>query len=324
MKKLVLFALLTPLLWQCNSEDTPKSNSTLPVGGPIILIHGGAGQIYKGRYTPEEEELYRSALQSAVDSGYAWLNKGLSAETVVERVIQRLESDSLFNAGKGAVYTAEGKVELDASIMRGSDLNAGAVSGVQHIEHPISLAHLVMDSSKHVMLSGRGAEHFGFSQGLDSVPNSIFHTSKSDANYRRIMREKYGTVGCVVLDADGNLAAGTSTGGMMMKEYGRIGDSPVIGAGTYADNNGCAVSCTGHGEFFIRYAVAHHISEAVSNGQSVEKASSEIIHKTLVNAGGEGGVIVVDANGNYTFQFNTKGMFRAMRNTDTTFTLMYE
>ncbi|TNE29376.1 MAG: isoaspartyl peptidase/L-asparaginase [Bacteroidetes bacterium] len=323
MKNLLLFILLL-LLWQCHPEETPVTKPHNNSKGPVILIHGGAGQIYEGRYTAEEEAQYHQSLQHALDSGYAWLSRGENAETVVEKVIRRLESDSLFNAGIGAVYTAEGKVELDASIMRGSDLNAGAVSGVQHIEHPISLAHWVMDSSKHVMLSGRGAEHFGFMMGLDSVSNEIFHTVQSESNYRRIMKEKYGTVGCVVLDNHGNLAAGTSTGGMMMKEFGRIGDSPIIGAGTYADNQGCAVSCTGHGEYFIRYAVAHHISQTVSDGVSIRDASSEIIHQTLKNAGGEGGVIAVDTAGNYTFQFNTQGMFRGVRNADTTYTLMYE
>lgn len=317
----LLFALV--LATSCSNQiDAPFEKET--PAGPVILVHGGAGSMYKGMFSNEVEAMYLQSLQNAVDSGYKWLGRGMAAEQVVVQVIQLFESDTLFNAGTGAVLTAEGKAELDASIMRGSDLNAGAVAGVQHIEHPIALAALVMDSSKHVMLSNRGAERFAWNMNVDSIPNEQLVTYSKTASYRKALESKYGTVGCVVLDAHGNLAAGTSTGGMMLKENGRIGDSPIIGAGTYADNNGCAVSCTGHGEFFIRYAVAHSVSMRVHQGETLESAANAEIHDVLEPVNGQGGLIAVDADGNFTMPFNTNGMFRGMRNSDTSFVAMYK
>lgn len=323
MKKLSLLPLLTMAVFAGCTSPTTETDAHIP-SGPVIVIHGGAGYIVKENTSDILEAQYLHSLQTAVDTGYSLLAAGHDAVDVVEIIIQRLENDTLFNAGRGAVVTREGKAELDASIMNGKDLNAGAVSGLMHIKHPISLARLVMDSSKHVMLSGQGAENYGLEHQLDTVPNSYFITNDRNAEYERLKAEKFGTVGVVVLDSHGNIAAGTSTGGMMLKEYGRIGDSPIIGAGTYADNNGAAVSCTGHGEFFIRYAVAHSISERVSRGQSPQEAADEVIHQTLAPVQGMGGVIVLDTLGRISMSFNTPGMFRGFRSGDSTFVGMYQ
>lgn len=301
-----------------NSELHSKSKAQ-----PIILIHGGAGFITANSLAEEDQESYRKSLQSIVDSGYHWLENGIAGDEVVARVIMLMESDSLYNSGVGAVVNARGFAELDASIMRGSDLQAGAISGVHHIEHPILLAKYVMDSSAHVMLSGQGAEEFGYSLGLDSVPNDIFITSKRRVQYRKAVEDKHGTVGAVVLDSYGNLAAGTSTGGMMMKEYGRIGDSPIIGAGTYADNNGCAVSCTGHGEYFIRHSIASQLSFRVQSGEPLDRAAHSLLFETLNVDHGAGGLIAIDINGNYSMPFNTAGMFRGMKSADSTFVALF-
>lgn len=311
------------LLAACASPEAEKS-SNKPTSGPVIVIHGGAGSISRGSLSEADELAYQTSLSAAVDSGYMWLEQGVAAEEVVARVIEMMESDSLFNSGVGAVVTAEGIAELDASIMRGSDRNAGAVSGLRHIEHPIRLAKMVMDSSKHVMLSTTGAEEYAFSMGMDSVPNSMFITNKRAQQYHRAVQDKHGTVGVVVMDAEGNLAAGTSTGGMMMKEYGRVGDSPIIGAGTYADNAGCAVSCTGHGEYFIRNHVAGQLSLRVQNGEDLESVANNIIFEVLNRQEGAGGLIAIDHMGNVAMPFNTNGMFRGMRNSDTSFVAMYE
>lgn len=300
------------------SKETPEGNhnETKPqTPAYVIAIHGGAGTLTAENTSPELQEAYSASLLAALNKGKDILFAGGSALDAVEQVIRLLEDDSLFNAGKGAVLNARGKAELDASIMEGSGLNAGAVAGVSHIRNPISAARAVMEKSKHVMLSGAGAELFAGSVGISLVDTSYFLTRRVLDRYGERVREadKHGTVGCVALDKQGNLAAGTSTGGMMMKEYGRIGDSPVIGAGTYADNNTCAISCTGHGEYFIRYAVAHDISALMQyGGLSLEAAADSVILGKLKHAGGAGGVICIDKDGNYHFSFNTPGMLRAV------------
>jgi beta-aspartyl-peptidase (threonine type) len=279
-----------------------------------LVIHGGAGNITRENNSGKETE-YQKALDSALSIGYTILNNGGSAVDAVEATVKFMEDCPLFNAGKGAVFTAEGRNELDASIMDGKNLKAGAVAGTGTIKNPISAARLVMDKSPHVMLTGKGACEFAQKNGLEMVDSSYFKTEESWQRYLKSKEQsKHGTVGCVALDKEGNIAAGTSTGGMMMKKYGRVGDSPVIGAGTYANNKTCGVSCTGHGEFFIRYAVAFNIHALMDyKGFTVKQASDSVIHGMLSPVGGTGGVIVLDAKGNYAFSFNTSGMFRGVK-----------
>ncbi|KPV96043.1 Isoaspartyl peptidase precursor [Pseudoalteromonas sp. P1-9] len=297
-----------------------------------IAIHGGAGTIDKSKFTPEKEAAYRVKLQEAVEAGYKVLENGGESLTAVTTAINILENSPFFNAGVGAVYTYDGHHELDASIMDGRDRQAGAVAGVKHIKNPIDLARLVMEESVHVMLSGNGAEQFAKKNGMSLVNNSVFDTehrykalerakkklNKTEnyqANHRALPEQyKMGTVGAVALDKHGNLAAGTSTGGMTAKRFGRIGDSPVIGAGTFADNRSCAVSATGHGEYFIRYSVASDICARVQyQGKTIQQAGDEVIHDVLKPIGGTGGVIIVDSKGNISLPFNTKGMYRASK-----------
>ncbi|WP_346839606.1 isoaspartyl peptidase/L-asparaginase [Microbulbifer sp. SAOS-129_SWC] len=300
-----------------------------------IAIHGGAGTIEKSAMTPAQERAHREKLREALDRGYAVLEKGGSSLDAVVAAITTLEQSPLFNAAKGAVYTFDGHHELDASIMDGKTRQAGAVAGVQHIESPISLARLVMEKSPFVMLAGDGAEEFARSQGVPLVDNKLFDTKRryeqlqkakdklkqerKDKDYQAAVQAlptpyKVGTVGAVALDKYGNIAAGTSTGGMTAKRYGRIGDSPVIGAGTFADNDSCAVSATGHGEYFIRYNVAADICARVRyRGESVAQAADEVINGVLTPVGGTGGVIVLDRKGNIALTFNTSGMYRASR-----------
>lgn len=299
-----------------------------------IAIHGGAGTIEPGKISAETEAKVRAKLQEAVRTGYAVLQEGGSSLDAVQQAVQVLEASPLFNAGVGAVYTYEGAHELDASIMDGRTLAAGAVAGVRQVRSPVELARRVMTDSPHVMLSGQGAVEFALEQGLELVPNHYFDT---DSRYQSLLRArekimenqlhtrdykaaverldpgyKYGTVGAVALDSGGNLAAATSTGGMTAKRWGRIGDSPVIGAGTYADNGSCAVSATGHGEYFIRYNVAADICARVKyQGVSIATAASEVIHRVLLPAGGTGGVIVVSPDGEIAMPYNTGGMYRA-------------
>lgn len=299
-----------------------------------IAIHGGAGTISKANLTPELRQAYKDKLKEAVDKGSKVLEQGGDSLVAVQTAINVLENSPLFNAGVGAVYTYDGGHELDASIMDGKTMNAGAVAGVRHIANPIDLALAVMNKSEHVMLAGVGAEEFALTQGFTLVPNSHFD---SDARYQQLLDArqklqaaeksaqiagiemkdldyKFGTVGAVALDKKGNLAAGTSTGGMTAKRFGRIGDSPVIGAGTYAENGVCAVSATGHGEFFIRYQVAGDICAKVKYQQkSIIQAADEVINQRLITAGGSGGVIAVDHRGNIATPFNTEGMYRATR-----------
>lgn len=295
-----------------------------------LVIHGGAGTILPEDMTPEKEAGIREAMNTALSAGEAVLEKGGSAADAVEATIWVLEDSPHFNAGKGAVFTNAGINEMDASFMTGHDQNAGAVGGLTTIKHPISAARAVLEKSEHVLLSGSGANDFAVEQGMETVDPAYFHTEfRWDALQRALEGEKveqeklqgnriiedidrkYGTVGCVALDKSGNLAAGTSTGGMTNKRYNRLGDSPIIGAGTYADNATCGVSCTGWGEFFIRYAVAYDVHARMAYGDvSVSDAANAVIHETLKNAGGTGGLIAMDAKGNITMPFNTPGMYR--------------
>jgi beta-aspartyl-peptidase (threonine type) len=252
-------------------------------------------------------------LLQALKTGEAVLKEGGTSMDAVEKTIRVLEDNPLFNAGKGAVYTYEGAVSLDASIMDGSTLKAGAVAGVSDVKNPISLAREVMGSSEHVLLSGSGASEFARERGLEIVDSSYFFTiNRWNDHIRGLQNEKHGTVGCVALDIHGNLAAGTSTGGMTNKRWGRIGDTPLIGAGTYANNKSAGISCTGHGEYFIRYVVAHEVSNMVEyKGWTVKQAGNFIINEQLRKAGGTGGLIAIDRNGNIAMPYNTAGMFRA-------------
>ncbi len=313
------------------------ANTTLAAEKPFaIAIHGGAGTIQKSRFTPEKEAVYRAKLKESVEAGYAILESGGTSLDALTASINILENSPFFNAGKGAVYTHDESHEMDASIMEGKTRQAGAVAGVKHIENPINLARLVMDESVHVMLSGDGAEEFAQRQGVKLVDNNMFDTKhrykslqRAKAKMKKAKQEnkdyqaahqsleveyKVGTVGAVALDKYGNIAAGTSTGGMTNKRYGRIGDSPVIGAGTFADNASCAVSATGHGEYFIRFNVAADICARVQyQGKSIETAGKEVIHDVLMPVGGTGGVIIIDTKGNISLPFNTKGMYRASK-----------
>ncbi|WP_105199248.1 MULTISPECIES: isoaspartyl peptidase/L-asparaginase family protein [unclassified Pseudoalteromonas] len=334
MKSSLLGALALLSLSSFSSlADTPAN----PIA---IAIHGGAGTIEKARFTPEQEKAYRAKLSEAVEAGYAVLDQGGASLDAINAAINVLENSPYFNAGKGAVYTYEGEHELDASIMDGRTRAAGAVAGVKHIENPIDLARLVMTNSVHVMLSGEGAEEFAQQQGMKLVENSVFDTEhryeallkakekldkakSATKDYQALHQAlpsqyKMGTVGAVALDSHGNIAAGTSTGGMTAKRFGRIGDSPVIGAGTFADNASCAVSATGHGEYFIRYQVASDICARVQyQGKSIEQAGNEVIFGPMFEAGGTGGVIIVDAKGNISMPFNTAGMYRASKSSTT-------
>lgn len=302
-----------------------------------LVIHGGAGTITRKNMTPEREKAYRETLEKALQTGYVVLKRGGSSLDAVEATIHVMEDSPLFNAGKGAVFTHEGKNELDAAIMDGKTLRAGAVAGVTTVKNPISAARAVMEKSEHVMLMGKGAEEFAKLSGLQLVDPKYFHTEARWQGLQRALAEekvqldhaapkdssgraddliftegrKFGTVGCVALDQYGNLAAGTSTGGMTNKRWGRVGDAPIIGAGTYADNATCAVSATGHGEFFIRSVVGHDIAALMEyKGFSVKKAADEVVMKKLVQRGGEGGVVALDRKGNVAMPFNSEGMYR--------------
>jgi beta-aspartyl-peptidase (threonine type) len=278
-----------------------------------MAIHGGAGTLQEVEKDPVRNAPYYAALDSALRIGENLLVGGAQAEEVVIAVIRYLENNPLFNAGKGATVTYEGTFELDACIMLGKDLRAGAVAGVKTIRNPIQAAYAVMTQSPHVMLSGDGADRFAAEQGLEIVENSYFATPRTLQLIEQFKErnEKNGTVGCVVLDKHGNLSAGTSTGGMLGKRWGRIGDAPIVGAGTYADNNSCAVSCTGHGEYFIRHAVAFNLCARYKYlGENVSQVAEYIIHRELNADAGNGGLIAVDKNGQIAMPFNSAGMFR--------------
>jgi L-asparaginase / beta-aspartyl-peptidase len=289
----------------------------------VLVVHGGAGGPPKGSMTAEEENAYLLKLGEALQTGSTILQKGGSSLDAVEAVVRFMEDCPLFNAGKGAVLNAEGKAELDASIMDGKNLNAGAVAGVTTIKNPVSAARKVMENSPHVLLIDGGAEEFAGKQGLEIVDPEYFITEKTKKNWEKIKQQnkneekdkKPGTVGAVALDQNGNLAAATSTGGMMNKMHGRIGDSPIIGAGTYANNSTCAISCTGHGEFFIRNVVAYDVSAMMEyRGISLKDAASIVIQEKLKSQGGTGGLIALDKEGNITMPFNTNAMFRGFMN----------
>lgn len=300
-----------------------------------FIIHGGAGVITKGSLTPEREKMYRDKLQEAVLAGYKALHSGKSSLDAVEIAIRMLEDSPLFNAGKGAVFTADGKNELDASIMNGKTLAAGAVAGLHHVKNPITLARAVMEKSPHVMMIGDGAEQFAKTQNIELVDEKYFWTQERwdalqkilqdekeksatpkpkgmSANFAELPYNKFGTVGAVALDKDGNLAAGTSTGGMTNKKFGRVGDAPIIGAGTYANNESCAVSATGWGEFFIRIGVARDICALMEyRAMTIQKSADAVIHQKLQKLGGDGGIIGLDKFGNIAISFNSEGMYRA-------------
>jgi beta-aspartyl-peptidase (threonine type) len=326
MKALLTVIITIIILTGCQQQTNDNQQSTNKQIDFGLVIHGGAGYIYEGRYTPDEEKAYLDKLEEALKVGYQILNEGGSALDAVEKTIHVMEDSPLFNAGVGAVMTNAETIELDASIMNGIDLNAGTCAGIKRVKSPISLARAIMDSSKHVMLIGEGAEKFADEQGLEKVENKYFFTDKKLKEIQRIKAEerkkidlssipmsegKFGTVGCAALDKSGNLAAGTSTGGMANKRWGRVGDVPIIGAGTYANNETCALSATGHGEYFIRNVVTHDISARMEHaGQTLQQAADDVVMKKLVAQKGSGGVIGIDKNGNITMTFNSQGMFR--------------
>ena len=287
--------------------------------GWSIAIHGGAGTLDRKDMTPERDAAYRAALQQALDAGAKVLREGGSAMDAIQAAIVIMEDEPRFNAGRGAVYTWDETHELDASIMDGRDRSAGAVAGVKGVRHPIRLAHKVMTDSPHVMLAGEGAVQFAMEQGLEMAPPEWFDTEQRLEALKRLKAEKlsaidvdikFGTVGAVALDQHGNLAAGTSTGGMTGKRWGRIGDAPVIGAGTYADNAACAVSATGWGEYFIRVGVARTICLRMQMKGEDAQAASDAVIAEVGELGGDGGVIVVAPNGDAVFSMNTSGMYR--------------
>jgi beta-aspartyl-peptidase (threonine type) len=289
-----------------------------------LAIHGGAGTLPRAESGGERELRYRAGLAAALEAGYAVLRGHGTSLDAVTRAVMALEDNPLFNAGLGSVFTLDGRNELDAAIMDGRTLNAGSVCGVTHIKNPVELARAVMEHSEYVMLSGAGAEEFALSRGFALVPRSYFYTPErwrqlerirgGDAGLSALTISHVGTVGAVALDAEGRLAAATSTGGMTGKRYNRIGDSPIIGAGTYADDRSCAVSATGHGEMFIRAAVAHDICSRMRFGsRTLREAVREVVFDELVKLRGEGGVIAIDAQGEIAMEFNSEGMFRASR-----------
>lgn len=332
MRLVVLIFTVVCFNMACQPENVKQSTGSenFPI---TLVIHGGAGTIKKENMTPERERKYHEALQHALDTGYSVLQKGGKSIEAVIAAITFLENSSLFNAGKGAVFTYSGKNELDASIMDGSTLEAGAVAGVATIKNPIQAAYAVMTQSEHVMLAGRGAEQFAAEHGLPIVDPSYFvdsaryqqYLNRRDQERRKDSsmipgdpsENKFGTVGAVALDQYGNIAAGTSTGGMSDKRFGRVGDSPIIGAGTYAKNSTCGISSTGWGEYFIRLAVAHDISAMMEyGGASLEDAANAVIMKKLPALGGDGGVIGLDRKGNISMTFNTAGMYRGYIRSD--------
>ena len=312
---MILLLILSLSIYSQNTLVTPAT----PAGKWVLVIHGGAGG--RSSLTADQQQQYEKKLREALKAGTAILENHGSAVDAVEAAIKVMEDSPLFNAGKGAVFTAEGKNEMDASIMDGKSLKAGAVASVTTIKNPISAARAVMDKSKHVLLIGAGAEIFAHDQGLKIVDPSYFYTKERWDELQKTRElqksttgdtaKKHGTVGAVALDQDGNLAAGTSTGGMTNKMKGRVGDSPLIGAGTYANNNTCAVSCTGHGEYFIRNVVAYDISALMEyKNLPLEEATNYEVKEKLKNQGASGGLIAVDKNGNIAMPFNTEMMFR--------------
>ena len=334
--KYSLALLLIVSIISCKKEvdQTKKIESSSKEIPFALVIHGGAGTIKKEYMTPEKEAAYTKKLQEALDTGYKILENGGTSIEAVQKTINIMENSPLFNAGKGAVFNSLGKQEMDASIMDGKTLNAGAVAGVSRIKNPINAAILVKDSTHHVMLSGKGAEEFAKQHQLQFEDESYFYTEnryqsllrtqekeggkvlkKSDSNNKAdfIDEHKKGTVGCVAIDKNGNIAAGTSTGGMTNKKFGRIGDAPIIGAGTYANNLTCGISCTGTGEYFIRTLAAHEASNLMQyKNLSIQKSLENVI-KQVNDLGGDGGMIALDKNGNIAWDFNTAGMYRGYK-----------
>jgi beta-aspartyl-peptidase (threonine type) len=332
--KLILYSVMFLLSGSIVLGQTPNAKKF------VLVIHGGAGTILKSQMNPEKERAYQQGLNDALQKGYDILSTGGTALDAVEATIKVLEDNPLFNAGKGSVFTHEGRNEMDAAMMDGKTLKAGAVAGVTDIKNPITAARAVMDKSGHVMMAGMGAEQFAAQQGCSIVDPSYFFVedrwkallkAKADDSLKAINRDssrsflkqpenrdyKYGTVGCVALDQYGNLAAGTSTGGMTNKKFGRIGDSPIIGAGTYASNSTCAISCTGYGEYFIRLVLAKSVSDRMELAhQSLSGAANEMIMHKLGELGGDGGLIAVDKDGNIAMPFNTEGMYRGYITSD--------
>ncbi|OEY72144.1 isoaspartyl peptidase/L-asparaginase family protein [Salegentibacter salarius] len=346
MKKIfLLFSLSLFLACNTSAEKETQTNETTEtkkdqdsVENFGIVIHGGAGTILKENMSDSLEQAYKAKLEEAIRTGHEILANGGTAIQAVQRTINIMENSPLFNAGKGAVFTNEGKNELDASIMDGQTLNAGAVSGVTTVKNPINLAWEVMENSEHVMLSGKGAEQFAEERNLEIVDPEYFYTENRFKSLERLKERdsekteldhdgktafvdpfikdsKFGTVGCAALDKNGNLAAGTSTGGMTNKKWGRIGDAPIIGAGTYANNKTAAISATGWGEFFIRGVVAYDISALMEYKEmSLAEATKEVIQNKNPELGGSGGIIAIDHQGNVSMEFNTAGMYRAKMN----------
>jgi beta-aspartyl-peptidase (threonine type) len=336
--------LILPLSVSAQKGAYPEIKQLQSPQNPRLgfVIHGGAGVIRRGDLSPEKEKAYRAKLEEAVLAGYKTLQSGKPGLDAVETAIKILEDSPLFNAGKGAVFTADGKNELDAAVMDGKTLNAGAVAGLHHVKNPIVLARAVMEKSEHVMMIGSGAEQFAKEMNIELVEEKYFWTQERWDSLQKIIKEekekekaakegkkvsgldwrndrtyKYGTVGAVALDKDGNLSAGTSTGGMTYKKYGRVGDVPIIGAGTYANNETCAVSATGWGEFFIRLGVAKEISSMMEyRALPIQQAADAVIHTKLQNLGGDGGIVSIDKFGNIGISFNSEGMYRAYINSE--------
>ena len=356
---LVALFIFLPIMSSAQRRDFGELKQLQSPQNPKIgfMIHGGAGVIRRGDLSPEKEKAYRAKLEEAVLAGYKALQDGKSGLDAVQIAINLLEDSPLFNAGKGAVFTADGKNELDAAIMDGKTLKAGAVAGLRRVKNPINLARSIMEKSPHVMMIGEGAELFAKEQNIELVPEKYFWTQERWDSLQRIIKEekekrnkskgtsqklkteenqksavhnsqtlesrllnrdsKYGTVGAVALDKDGNIAAGTSTGGMTYKKYGRVGDVPIIGAGTYANNETCAVSATGWGEYFIRLSVAKDISSLMEyRALPIQQAADMVIKQKLQNLGGDGGIIAIDKFGNMAISFNSEGMYRAYINAE--------
>lgn len=341
MVKFLTFFIAIFLFFGCKNEEkssfetdkTPENlqNAEENFG---IVIHGGAGTIVKENMSDSLEAAYKAKLKEAITAGHEILKSGGTSLDAVTQTINIMEDSPLFNAGKGAVFTHDGSNELDASIMDGSTLNAGAVAGIKHIKNPINLARDVMQKSEHVMLYGKGAEEFAQTLGYKMMDTSYFYTQNRYESLQKVLEKekskeakqisfedsfiknsKFGTVGCAALDKHGNLAAGTSTGGMTNKRWNRIGDAPIIGAGTYANNATCAVSSTGWGEYFIRAVVAYDISALMEyKGMTLQEAATEVIQKKVPALGGDGGIVAIDKEGNVAMEFNTTGMYRATMN----------
>ncbi|MDP2685733.1 MAG: isoaspartyl peptidase/L-asparaginase [Aequorivita sp.] len=340
VKILTLFIVIT-LIFGCKNEEKSSSvtdntpeNSQNAEENFGIVIHGGAGTILKENLSDSLEAAYKAKLKEAITVGHEILKNGGTSLDAVTQTINIMEDSPLFNAGKGAVFTHDGSNELDASIMDGASLKAGAVAGIKHIKNPINLARDIMQKSEHVMLYGAGAEEFAQTLGYKMMDTSYFYTKNRYESLQKVLEKektkdekkisfedpfiktsKFGTVGCAALDKHGNLAAGTSTGGMTNKRWNRIGDAPIIGAGTYANNATCAVSGTGWGEYFIRSVVAYDISALMEyKGMSLQEAASEVIQKKVPALGGDGGIVAIDKDGNVAMEFNTTGMYRATMN----------